>query len=69
MFKISYEKFLLALARSEMTTSQLNERSGVCRSTISKIMNGETTVRPSTVGKLAKALNVTVEQIVYIDNN
>ena len=69
MFRISHEKFLLALAKSEMTTSQLNEKSGVCRSTISKVMNGETNVRPVIVGKLAKALNVEVEQIVDIDNN
>lgn len=68
MLRISSDKFLLALARSGMTTTELKEKSGVGRNTISKIINSETTVRPVVVGKLAKALNVQVEQILDINN-
>jgi plasmid maintenance system antidote protein VapI len=67
MLRISSEKFLLALARSGMTTTELKVKSGVGRNTISKIINNETTVRPVVVGKLAKALDVQVEQILDIE--
>ena len=66
MLKINRDKFLLALAKAEMSTVELQAKSGVGRNTISKIMNGETYVRPQLVGKLAKALNVGVEQLVVI---
>jgi plasmid maintenance system antidote protein VapI len=68
MLRISSDKFLLALARSGMTTTELKVKSGVGRNTISKIINNETAVRPVIVGKLAKALNVQVEQILDIND-
>jgi plasmid maintenance system antidote protein VapI len=68
MLRINSDKFLLALARSGMTTTELKLKSGVGRNTISKIINNETTVRPVVVGKLAKALNVQVEQILDIND-
>ncbi|MHC6178627.1 helix-turn-helix domain-containing protein [Clostridium sp. JNZ X4-2] len=66
MIKINHNKFLLEFARSEMTTTELKEKSGVGRNTISRIINGDCTVRPLIIGKLAKALNVDVEQIIDI---
>lgn len=68
MIKIKYDKFLLYFAKAEMSITELKAKSKVGRNTISKIINGETSVRPSIVGKLAKALNVEVEQIVDIEN-
>jgi DNA-binding Xre family transcriptional regulator len=69
MLKINCDKFLLAFAKSGMTTMELKIKSGVGRNTISKVMNSETAIRPTTVGKLAKALNVDVEEIVDIERN
>ncbi|WP_196008169.1 helix-turn-helix domain-containing protein [Clostridium tyrobutyricum] len=64
MLEVNQNKFLLALAKAEMTTTDLENKSKVGRTTISKIMNGSTKIKPAIVGKLAKALNVDVEQIV-----
>ena len=66
MLKINSNKFSLALAKAGMTTTELKAKSGVGRNTISKAMNSEINVRPVIIGKLAKALNVEVEQIVDI---
>ena len=66
MLEINYNKFLLELAKSEMSSVELEVKSGVGRNTISKIINGRTMVRPQIAGKLAKALNIPVEQIVNI---
>jgi transcriptional regulator with XRE-family HTH domain len=67
MLKVNSEKFLLALAKAEMTTTELKEKSGVGRNTISKILNNVATVRPVKIGRLAKALNVPVEQIIDME--
>ncbi|APM37373.1 helix-turn-helix domain-containing protein [Clostridium kluyveri] len=69
MLKINCNKFLLALAKSGMTTTELKIKSGVGRNTISKVMNNEANVRPTIAGRLAKALDVDVEEIVYIKEN
>lgn len=67
MLKVSSDKFLIALAKSEMTTTELTAKSGVGRNTLSKIMNNQTRVRPQIVGRLAKALNVSVEELVTFE--
>lgn len=67
MLKINCNKFLVALAKSEMSTTELKIKAKVGRNTISKVMKGESSVRPAILGKLAKALNVDVEQIVDIE--
>jgi plasmid maintenance system antidote protein VapI len=66
MLRINHDKFLIALAKSGMTTTELKIKSGVGRNTISKVINEDTLIRPALIGKLAKALNVDVEQIVDI---
>ncbi|MCC9294385.1 helix-turn-helix transcriptional regulator [Clostridium sp. WLY-B-L2] len=64
MLEVNQNKFLLALAKAGMTTTDLEAKAKVGRTTISKVVNGNTKIRPALVGKLAKALNVDVEQIV-----
>ena len=64
MIKVDSNKFMLALAKAAMTTEELKVKSGVGRNTISRILNGETAVRPVILGKLAKALNVDVTEII-----
>jgi plasmid maintenance system antidote protein VapI len=68
MLRISSDKFLVALAISGMTTTELKVKSGVGRNTISKIINNETAVRPVVVRKLARALEVQVEQILDMND-
>lgn len=64
MLKINCSKFLIAFAKSRMTTTELKAKSGVGRNTISKIMHKDCAVRAVIVGKLAKALNVDVTEII-----
>ncbi|EDK33890.1 Hypothetical protein CKL_1848 [Clostridium kluyveri DSM 555] len=69
MLKINVNKIILARARMEMSTRELSKVSGVAVSTINKIERGYTTPNPVTIGKLAKGLNVSVEQVVDIEEN
>ncbi|HEY5576414.1 MAG TPA: helix-turn-helix transcriptional regulator [Clostridiaceae bacterium] len=64
MLEVDYQKLLIALAKAGMTASDLNEKSGVGRNTISRIINHEGSVRPAIVGKLAKVLNIAVEDLL-----
>lgn len=64
MLIINSKEFTLALAKAGMTINELNDKSGVGKSTISKILKSETSVRPSILGKLAGALNVKVEDLI-----
>lgn len=52
------------LAKKCMTYSELSYKSGISRITIQKIVNGRTDARPITIGKIAKALNVNVEELI-----
>ena len=52
------------LARNRMTWKDLSEKSGVSTVTLSRINQGKQDAKPLTVGKIAQALNVDVEQII-----
>lgn len=67
MLKINKDKFLLALAKEGMTVTDLKIKSKVGRNTISNIINGKANVRPVIIGKLASALNVSVEDLVVFE--
>ena len=55
--------------RKGMTQSQLAEKSGVSRGTISAMENGTmSAAMSSTLIKLARALGATVEQIFFADD-
>lgn len=62
--RISIEKFNLILANRAITINQLSENSKVSRVTISRIKSGTQKARPHTIGKLAKALNCKVEDLI-----
>lgn len=49
--------------RRGLTLKQLAERSGVALSSLNRLENGRHLAYPSTVQKIAAALNVTVEQL------
>lgn len=61
--KINLNKFLLALARADLTISELSKLSGISASAISKIKSSGT-ARPKTLGKIAKSLGVDVTEII-----
>lgn len=57
------EKVMLRMTKLEINQTQLAERAGVSRQTMSQIMNGRK-CKPDLFGKVAKALNVEPEEIL-----
>jgi transcriptional regulator with XRE-family HTH domain len=64
MLKVDKNKMVLARAQSIMTIRQLSKMSKVAASTISRIEKGHIDPNPVTVGKIAKALNVSVNELI-----
>lgn len=64
MLKINNNRIVLARALNGMTIRDLSIKSGVAISTINKIEKGYTNPNPVTIGKIAKTLNVNVEDLL-----
>lgn len=64
---IDYQKFFIACARAEITATAAIEKAGLSSFILTKIKHGNN-VTTLTVGKLAKALNVPVEELVVFKN-
>ncbi len=62
--KICNTKMDIAMANSCVSISELAEQSKVSRISIGRFINGKTEPKPVTVGKIAKALNCKVEDII-----
>ncbi|WP_207669750.1 helix-turn-helix domain-containing protein [Cellulosilyticum sp. WCF-2] len=63
--EINLYKFKLAIANALITTTDLAEKANVSRTLISNILNGKKSeVQPATVGKLARALDIKVEDLI-----
>lgn len=62
--KLNAEKMNAAVGNACMTYKILSERTGISVCTLARIKNGHQNPRPATVGKIAKALNVKVEDLV-----
>ena len=62
--KIKLETFL---AKECMTYSDLSNKSRVSRITIQKVINNKVEPRPATIGKIAKALGVTIQELIETD--
>lgn len=62
--KINIEKLNLLLANRCISGYELMRQAGLQEHTYSRIRNGFENLRPKTVGKIAKALNVDVEEIL-----
>jgi transcriptional regulator with XRE-family HTH domain len=62
--KLSNYKLQIAMANACITVNELSVQSEVSRIALSKIMNGKSNPKPVTIGKIAKALNVKVEDII-----
>jgi transcriptional regulator with XRE-family HTH domain len=56
------------MAKTGMTTAKLVEKSGVGKDTITDIKKGRRTPNPVTIGKLAKAFEVDVKELLEDSN-
>lgn len=62
--KINNSKLEIAMGNAVIGTKQLSEMTGIAQETIARIKNGKQNPKPITLGKIAKALNVKVEDLV-----
>lgn len=62
--RISKAKFEVAMSNAMISSKDLSEKIGMTQESISKIKLGKQNPRPATIGKIAKALSVTVEDLV-----
>ncbi len=57
-------KLAMAIGNAKKTVFQLSDETGLAVSTISKIKNGRRSPRLDTIGKIADALQVRIEDLV-----
>ncbi len=62
--KIDNNKFEIAMANACFTAENLAKQTGIAQVTIARIKKGTQQPRPATVGKIAKALNCKVEDLI-----
>lgn len=60
---INDEKLMLAMAKKAVTKVQLAERAGMSRNRLNVVLNSKK-VTPVTIGRIAKALDVDVTEIM-----
>lgn len=65
--KIDEKKLNLAMADAGMTLKDVCTSSGISDTAFRAIRQGKTNPRPATLGKIAKALNVNVKEIICND--
>lgn len=63
--QIDYQKFFIACAKSKMNVGTAIEKAGLSNFVLSKIKH-EQNLNALTVGKLAEALNVSVEELLIL---
>ncbi|MDO4942662.1 MAG: helix-turn-helix transcriptional regulator [Lachnospiraceae bacterium] len=61
--KADRRKLELAMARACLSTAELTEKASIPRSTVNGIISGKS-AKPGTIGKIAKALEVDVTEII-----
>ena len=64
--KVDKNKLELAMARSKMTPYEVSANSKISYETLRKAING-ISVKPSTVGRIAEALNVDVTELIQTE--
>lgn len=62
--KLDPHKLAIAQARACMTSQELCERAELSKTGLSLIRHGSQAPRPQTIGRLAKALDVPVEELI-----
>lgn len=61
MIKINGKKVMMARANAGLTLSELSQKCGITRNTVSRIEKEKVQPRISTLGKIARVLNKPVE--------
>jgi len=61
---IDVEKINLLIANKCLSVNELAKLSGISLVTLSRIRNGSQQARPQTLGKIAKALETNVENLI-----
>ena len=64
--KANRKKLELAMARACMSTGDLVKKSAMPRQTVNNVIRGRD-VRPATIGKIARALDVDVADILEVE--
>ena len=64
MMNIEVNKLKSVIYNNGLTYTELSDKSRVSRTTIYRIINQDFKASPSTIGKLAKVLNVKVEDLL-----
>lgn len=64
--KVNRKKLELAMARACMSTGDLVKKSAMPRPTVNNVIRGRD-VRPATIGKIARALDVDVTDILEVE--
>lgn len=62
--RLNSKKLLLAMANECITVNELAKKSEVSKPALSKYTAGKRNPKPATVGKIARALNVRVEELI-----
>ncbi len=62
--KIDKHKLDIAMGNACLTFGELSTLSGVSRVSVNKFLSGRSNARPATIGRIAKALNVPVQEII-----
>ena len=62
--KIDFQKLQIAMANACMNKGDLAEAAGISRISISAYFSGKRKPSGKTIGKLAKALNISVTEII-----
>lgn len=62
--KLDIQKVVLAQAKECLNISDLAEKAEIPRTTISNILNGRRNASPKTIGKIARALNLDVIELL-----
>ena len=58
----------IAMAKKGYSSKELSEKSGVSQITIARLRKGVQRARPQTISKIAKALDVAVENLIDMEN-
>lgn len=64
MFTVDTRKLNIAIANAQYSITELSVISGVSRTAMHRFKAGTQKARPKTIGKLARALGVKVEDLI-----
>lgn len=64
MIELDIKKLLIAQANACLSLNELADKSGITRKGISNYIHNKGKATPKSIGMLAKALNVEVEEII-----